>query len=292
MNENQLIKLDEKVVAFPVNFAPAQIDFSGYNQMKDQIDQLHDGLENYEVTKGNLKEAKSTIAKLNKLKKAIKGHKVEIKKKAEAPIKNFNDKVESLIDEIDDSSSKISDEIKVFEDQEKQARHEKNLKHIEAICELAEVDPAKIKYQSSWDNKSYSKTKFENEVDQQIALIQQQQAQYADNVKIISEKANELALPADHWIKELDNKPLSEVLNAMTDYKNDLEAVSKAQKETKLDTLKNFKKQGDKYIDPSTGEIKEKIISIKMEVKGTKWQMEQLQSFLKDNGIELHSLED
>ena len=292
MNENQLIKLDEKVVAFPVNFAPAQIDFSGYNQMKDQIDQLHDGLENYEVTKGNLKEAKSTIAKLNKLKKAINGHKVEIKKKAEAPIKNFNDKVESLIDEIDDSSSKISDEIKVFEDQEKQARHEKNLKHIEAICELAEVDPAKIKYQSSWDNKSYSKTKFENEVDQQIALIQQQQAQYADNVKIISEKANELALPADHWIKELDNKPLSEVLNAMTDYKNDLEAVSKAQKETKLDTLKNFKKQGDKYIDPSTGEIKEKIISIKMEVKGTKWQMEQLQSFLKDNGIEVHSLED
>ena len=41
MNENQLIKLDEKAVAFPVNFAPAQIDFSGYNQMKDQIDQLH-----------------------------------------------------------------------------------------------------------------------------------------------------------------------------------------------------------------------------------------------------------
>ena len=152
----QLITLDENAVAFPVNFAPAQIDFSGYNQMKDQIDQLHDGLENYEVTKGNLKEAKSTRAKLNKLKKAIKGRKVEIKKKAEAPIKNFNDKVESLIDEIDDSSSKISDEIKVFEDQEKQARHEKNLKHIEAICELAEVDPAKIKYQSSWDNKSYS----------------------------------------------------------------------------------------------------------------------------------------
>lgn len=292
MKEKQLITLDENAVAFPVNFAPAQIDFSGYNQMKDQIDQLHDGLENYEVTKGNLKEAKSTRAKLNKLKKAIKGRKVEIKKKAEAPIKNFNDKVESLIDEIDDSSSKISDEIKVFEDQEKQARHEKNLKHIEAICELAEIDPSKIKYQSNWDNKSYSKTKFENEVDQQIALIQQQQAQYADNVKIVSEKANELALSADHWIKTLDGHSLSEVLDAMTDYKSDLEAVSKAQKEAKLDALKNLKKQGDKYIDPSTGEIKEKIISIKMEVKGTKWQMEQLQSFLKDKGIEVHSLED
>lgn len=288
----QLIALDENTVAFPVNFAPAQIDFSGYNQMKDQIDQLHDGLENYEVTKGNLKEAKSTRAKLNKLKKAIKGRKVEIKKKAEAPIKNFNDKVELLIDEIDDSSSKISDEIKVFEDQEKQARHEKNLKHIEAICELAEVDPAKIKYQSSWDNKSYSKTKFETEVDQQIALIQQQQAQYADNVNIVTEKANELALPADHWIKTLDGHSLSEVLDAMTDYKSDLEAVSKAQKETKLDTLKNLKKQGDKYIDPSTGEVKDKIITLKLEVKGTKWQLKQLYSFIQDNGIEYEGLED
>ena len=291
MKEKQLITLDENAVAFPVNFAPAQIDFSGYNQMKDQIDQLHDGLEGYVVTKDNLKESKSTRAKLNKLKKAIKGRKVEIKKKAEAPIKDFNDKVESLVAEIDDSSSKISDGIKGYEDQEKQARHEKNLKHIEAICELAEVDPAKIKYQSSWDNKSYSKTKFETEVDQQIALIQQQQAQYADNVKIVSEKANELALPADHWIKTLDGHSLSEVLDAMTDYKSDLEAVSKAQKETKLDTLKNLKKQGDKYIDPDTGEIKEKVITLKLEVKGTKWQMEQLQSFLKDNRIEYQGLE-
>lgn len=292
MKEKQLITLDENAVAFPVNFAPAQIDFSGYNQMKDQIDQLHESLENYDVTQDNLKDAKSTRAKLNELTKAIKARKVEIKKKAEAPVKDFNDKVESLIDEIDDSSTKISAGIKVFEDKEKQAKHEKNLKHIAAVCELAEIDPSKIKYQSSWDNKSYSQTKFETDVDQQIGLIQEQQAQLADNMKIISEKANELALPADHWIKELDNKPLSEVLNAMTDYKNDLEAVSKAQKETKLDTLKNLKKQGDKYIDPSTGEIKEKIISIKMEVKGTKWQMEQLQSFLKDNGIEVHSLED
>lgn len=290
--ENRLIKLDESSLTFPVNFAPAQIDFSGYSKMKDQIDQLCEALDSYDVTKSNLKEAKSTRAKLNKLEKAIKARKIEIKKKAEAPVKDFNDKVEGLIAEIDDSSTKISDGIKVYENKEKKERHQKNLKHIAAVCELAEIDPSKIKYQSNWDNKSYSKTKFENEVDQQIALIQQQQAQYADNVKIVSEKANELALPADHWIKTLDGHSLSEVLDAMTDYKSDLEAVSKAQKETKLDALKNLKKQGDKYIDPSTGEIKEKIISIKMEVKGTKWQMEQLQSFLKDKGIEVHSLED
>lgn len=289
--ENQLIKLDENNLSFPVNFAPAQIDFSGYSKMKDQIDQLCENLDKYDVTKGNLKEAKSTRAKLNKLKKAIKGRKVEIKKKAEAPIKDFNDKVESLIDEIDFSSTKISDGIKVFEVQEKEERHENNFNHIAAMCELANVDPSKIKYQSSWDNKSYSKAKFEIEVDQQIALIKQQQDQFADNIKIISEKAEKLGLPADHWIKALDNNSLSDVLDAMEDYRNDLDAVSKAQKEAKLNRLNNLKKQGSKYVDPETGEIKDKIFSLKLKVKGTSWQLKQLQSFLKDNGIEYEGLE-
>ncbi|WP_304229169.1 DUF1351 domain-containing protein [Lactobacillus kitasatonis] len=289
--KNQLIKLDENSLSFPVNFAPAQIDFSGYSKMKDQIDQLCENLDKYDVTKGNLKEAKSTRAKLNKLKKAIKGRKVEIKKKAEAPIKDFNDKVESLIDEIDFSSTKISDGIKVFEVQEKEERHENNFNHIAAMCELANVDPSKIKYQSSWDNKSYSKTKFEIEVDQQIALIKQQQDQFADNIKIISEKAEKLGLPADHWIKALDDYSLSDVLDGMEEYKNDLDAVSKAQKEAKLNRLNNLKKQGNKYVDPETGEIKDKIFSLKLKVKGTSWQLKQLQSFLKDNGIEYEGLE-
>ena len=289
--ESQLIKLDENNLSFPVSFAPAQIDFSGYNKMKAQIDQLCEGLDNYDVTKSNLKEAKSTRAKLNKLKKAIKGRKVEIKKKAEAPIKDFNDKVESLIDEIDFSSNKISDGIKVFEVQEKEERHENNSNHIAAMCELANIDPSKIKYQSSWDNKSYSKTKFETEVDQQIALINQQQEQLADNIKIISEEAEKLGLPADHWIKALDNYSLSDVLDGMEEYKNDLDAVSKAQKEAKLNRLNNLKKQGNKYVDPETGEIKDKIFSLKLKVKGTSWQLKQLQSFLKDNGIEYEGLE-
>lgn len=289
--ESQLIKLDENNLTFPVNFAPAQIDFSGYSKMKDQIDQLCEALDSYDVTKSNLKEAKSTRAKLNKLEKAIKARKIEIKKKAEAPVKDFNDKVEGLIDEIDFSSNKISDGIKVFEVQEKEERHENNSNHIAAMCELANIDPSKIKYQSSWDNKSYSKTKFETEVDQQIALIKQQQEQLADNIKIISEEAEKLGLPADHWIKALDNYSLSDVLDGMEEYKNDLDAVSKAQKEAKLNRLNNLKKQGNKYVDPETGEIKDKIFSLKLKVKGTSWQLKQLQSFLKDNGIEYEGLE-
>lgn len=288
----ELIALDEKEVSFPVNFAPAQIDFTGYNKMKDRIDQLHESLEGYVVTKDNLKESKSTRAKLNKLKKAIKGRKVEIKKKAEAPIKAFNDKVESLVDEIDDSSSKISDGIKGFEDQEKQARHEKNLKHIEAICELAEVDPAKIKYQSSWDTKSYSKNKFEFEVDQQIALIQERQNQLAETITTVTQRADKLGLPAEHWIHELKTRSLPDVLSEMDEYKEDLENIANQQKKTKAREAENLKQVGDRYIDRDTGEVKEKVITVKLKIQGTKWQVTQLQRFLKDNAISYRGLED
>ena len=78
----------------------------------------------------------------------------------------------------------------------------------------------------------------------------------------------------------------------MTEKKSDLEAVSKAQKETKLNELNSLKKQGNKYVDPKTGEVKDKIITLKLEVKGTKWQLKQLYSFIQDNGIEYQGLED
>ena len=70
------------------------------------------------VTKREMKSQLLDSMELER-EKAIKVRKVEIKKKAESPIKDFNDKVESLVAEIDDSSSKISDGIKGYEDQEK-----------------------------------------------------------------------------------------------------------------------------------------------------------------------------
>ncbi|MFR4967948.1 MAG: DUF1351 domain-containing protein [Lactobacillus kalixensis] len=286
---NKLVKIENEIV-FPVEFQPAKVDFSGYDAMKAQIDKLHAGLENYTVTPENLKKSKDDRANLNKLKKAINDRKKEINNQLKEPINQFNSKIKILLNEIDDSYSKINSEIKVFDEKEKAEKHAENLKHIEAMCELAEVDPKDIEYNKSWDTKSYSKTKFETDVDQQIALIKQRQSQYADNVKIIAEHADKLALPSQHWINELKDKPLSRVLSDMDKYKEDLVSIAKSQKETKLKEIRELKKAGDKYIDKSTGEIKEKVITMKLELEGTSWQMKQLQNFLKDNGIKYRGL--
>lgn len=280
-NELRTIDIDE----LPVSYKPAEIEFKAYDDMKAQIDELTQNLKNYEVTPQNLKQAKYTRAKLNAFRKAINDRKLEITRQAEKPIKDFKDKVKTLTAEIDKSSTKISDEIKVYENKAKKERHQKNLEHIKAMCELAEVDPKQIDYDSRWDNKTFSKNAFENSVDRQIALLVQQKEAYAQSVKVVSQEAEKLALPADHWLEELKNKPLADVLRAMDNYKAELNKIAKTQHETKIKEQKELVKQGDKLINPTTGEVKDKLVTIRLEVEGTNWQMEQLQSFLKDNGI-------
>lgn len=280
-NELRTIDIDE----LPVSYKPAEIEFKAYDDMKAQIDELTQNLKNYEVTPQNLKQAKYTRAKLNAFRKAINDRKLEITRQAEKPIKDFKDKVKTLTAEIDKSSTKIGAEIKVYEDKAKEERHQKNLEHIKAMCELAEVDPKQIDYDSRWDNKTFSKNAFENAVDRQIALLVQQKEAYAQNIKVVSQEAEKLALPADHWLEELKNKPLADVLKAMDNYKAELNKIAKTQHETKIKEQKELVKQGDKLINPTTGEVKDKLVTIRLEVEGTNWQMEQLQSFLKDNGI-------
>lgn len=279
--ELRTIDIDE----LPVTYKPAEIEFKSYGDMKAQIDELTQSLENYEVTPENLKQAKYTRAKLNSFRKAINDRKLEITKQAEKPIKDFKDKVKTLTTEIDKSSTKISDEIKVYEDKAKEERHQKNLKHIEAMCELAEVSPKQIEYDKRWDNKTFSKNAFENAVDRQIAVLVQQKEAYAQNVKAVSQEAEELALPVEHWLEELKIKPLADVLQAMYNYKADLNKIAEMQHETRIKEQKELVQKGDKLINPTTGEVKEKLSVIRLEVQGTRWQMEQLQSFLKDNGI-------
>lgn len=278
-------------IDFPVNYSPARIDFKGYEEFKAQVDQIHAQAQEYGVTLDNLKEAKSIRAKLNAARKKTNQRKIEIVKQVDKPVNEFKEKIKDLLAEIDESSEIISAQIKEYEEQARKERRKKRLEHIKAMCELANIDPGKIEYQPSWDNKSYSNTKFETEVDQQIALIKERQSQIAEAITTVTQRADKLGLPAEHWIHELKTCSLPDVLSEMDEYKEDLENIANQQKKTKAREAEKLKQVGDRYIDPDTGEVKDKIFSLKLKVKGTSWQLKQLQSFLKENGIEYEGLE-
>ena len=85
---------------------------------------------------------------------------------------------------------------------------------------------------------------------------------------------------------------MPDVLSEMDEYKEDLENIANEQQKTKVREAENLKQVGDRYIDRDTGEVKEKVITVKLEIQGTKWQVTQLQRFLKDNAISYRGLED
>lgn len=286
--DNLLATMD--VDKFPVVYERPKFDFAGYDEMKAQIDQLTETLKTYQVDPESLAGAKKLRAKLNKLKKAINTRKIEIVKDVDAPVADFKNKVKDLLDEISESNDKINESISIYEKKEKDARHQENVKMIGDICQIAGVKLVEIKYDPRWDNKSFSKNAITNAVDTQIAFIKQREQQKAENQKVIDQKADELALPAEHWLKQLDNQDLAGVLKAMTDYKKELTNIAKTQHETKVAEAKSLKQRGDVYIDAKTGEIKDKVKTISLKFTGTEWQLKQLKGFLIDNGIKYEAI--
>lgn len=287
MSSNELVKIRDD---FPINFKPAEVDFEGYDAFKKQVIALHDRLDGYVVTEENLKEAKDTKKALGKATTSINKRRIEITNQLKSPAEDFKDKVDGLLRIMKDSKEKISDQIDVFDKQEKARRHAEKMEIIKKACELAGISPDEIDYQDHWDLKSISKKKFNTELDQQIAEVQERHKSYAENVQVISNTADELHLPVEHWITELDTKPLPEILTAMKNYANDLKEIAQKQKETKLREAKQLEKQGDKFIDKRTGEVKGKVLTLRLKLSGNRWQMEQLKAFLKENAIEYRGI--
>lgn len=286
--KNELVNFDGEI---PVSYMPAKVDFEGYGEFKERVMQLHDQYRNYVVSPENLKEAQDLSKKLGRFHRRVNKQRTAITNEIKQPAKDFKTQIDDLLKITDETKAQIDAQLTDYEEKEAEERHQKKLVRLQELCQLANIDPEDIEWQNDWDYKSITNKRFEREVNEQISIVQQKQEQFAENVQVITQKADELGLPVDHWIEELGHSSLPDVLNAMDQYKKELEDLSKRQHETKVKEAENLKQAGDRYIDPNTGEIREKVITLKLEVKGNQWQMEQLQSFLKDNAIEYRGLE-
>lgn len=285
---NELMVLDGNI---PVTFTPGRADFKGYDAFKRRMVEINDEYKKIVVTPENLDYATEKLSKITSFRREANKRRISITNQLNKPGKDLKKQVDDLLALTDEAEKNLKDQIKFFTDKEKQERHQKRLVRLQELCQLANINPEDIEWQKDWDIKNISNKRFDREVNEQIAMVQQRQDRFAENAQVITKKADELGLPAKHWTDQLSSKSLPVILNEMQDYKDDLTAISAKQKETKVKEAQEMKQAGDTYIDPDTGEIKEKVITLKLEVKGNEWQMNQLKSFLKDNAIEYRGLE-
>lgn len=293
----ELLELDHK--KYGIAYTPAKVDFPDYDILKKQIDSLKDEFNQYDVTLDNLKYAKHARAQLNKFDKAINDKKIEIVKKADAPIITFEAQIKELLIEVKEASKHIGDQINTYETKARDEKHKQNIVAVKRLAKEMELDPEEaVKYilpiyNSSWDNKSYSYKKFEEEIKQHLQELITIKCAKKQAYEVITARAEKLGLLADKYIDSYNHgEELKKVLSDI-DYERDyLNALAKKQAETKKREQSDLQKHGDKAIDPKTGEIKEKYYSAILETKskkikitGTKYQFKQLMIYLKDIGF-------
>lgn len=289
-----LIKFNDK--EYGIAFTSAKIDFPEYPKLKAQVDGLHDEFMNYDVTTENLKSAKATRAKLNKFAKAINSKKIEIVRNANKPVNQFEEDIKTLVQESKEASEHINQQIKAYELKAKEQRHDYNIKRIIKMCEEFGVDSADVLeaedgYNPKWDNKNFSNAQFEKEVKEKIDQAKKMEEQFAANQRLVAQEADKLGLPADHWLEVLNNgTPIDQLIKSMNHYKQELAEISKKQEEAKQERAKEdaklLHKEG-KAIDPSTGEVKDKVYTVLLKVTATKPQLEQLARYFKDWNIDV-----
>lgn len=302
MAEKPELKKGQEIIAlgskqYGIAFTPAKIDFPEYKKMKSSVDAINSEFTKYDVDTNNFKSAKEARARLNKLAKALNDKKIAIVKEADKPVLIFKKQIKELLDEISQASDHIGNQIKVFEDNAKKQREANINADIDKRCNQAGVDPARIEINPKWYNKSEPYATFEKEINQQINLLIKEKDQLTENIKVVTAKANELGLPYQHWVEQLNNAPLSDVLGEMDNYAEEVKKAVERENKPKSEANKNIVEKNGKAIDSKTGEVIADyhiayLITKKARIKlgGTAYQFNQLMQYLKDMGFKIEKV--
>ena len=157
--ENELSNI--KVEDYSVKFVPAVIKINGIEKLASLIDSNISKYQNLAVTADNVKDAKKIKANLNKLKKALDGKRLEIKKANAQPYLNIEKQIKDIENSINEVIDPINNAVKELDNQEKEARREWVNSLIKEMAATRDIEPSEVEFNPLWLRKSMSKHAIE-----------------------------------------------------------------------------------------------------------------------------------
>ncbi|HGR1133808.1 TPA: DUF1351 domain-containing protein [Streptococcus pneumoniae] len=316
-----------------VNFQPAVINVD-YDSVEKQLAAIVAQYTDYEVTASTYKIDYDERTHLNKLKEALETRRKEIKNNINNPYKEFEKWYKKTVEPLDNVIVNITAGLNAIDEHERLMRVDVVRATFEDKCMVAGIEKSTFadKY-DEYSLKKYFKTgKYElkkttlDEMDGLVLSEFDALEEYKANKQAIQEQAQEYDLPADSYIRHLeDGKSLVDILKMMkTD--RDAEIARKEQKEiqekAKAERLEEIaqsaKKNANaniKAYDAETGEILEQgtitpepqnnarevakfepseplVKLVRLELHGGLEQWENTQEYFEDNFIGFETLED
>lgn len=247
---------------------------------KEKLDALVDAVvKKYSgivVTEDTLKECKKTLTELRKLSKELNAKRLEKQRQYETPVKEFKAQIDAYINQINDVISDIKQGTDEFEEKRKAEKQEAIQNLINEMAGNYGVDPETIEINKKWLNKSTTMKKITEE----IANKMKEKQRLDDDWKIIKKYAQDKGMLADHYQTYIGVFSAFEIEKMI-----DEDADKKAEQDRNQAEELMFAKA----IDEETGEIKQAIQQVTFTIKGTKEQLNEVASYLKNSGVEILS---
>lgn len=235
------------------------------------------------VTENQITEAKSTRAKLNKVKAAIEDRRKELKKEYLKPYEIVEKQAKELVAMIDEASSNIANQIKEFEEKEKEAK-KIQIANLWVKLGYNKITVDKI-WNEKWLNKTFALSKIKEEMQAQIDDIE-------GDLNAIKELCGEdkqkcLTLQSK-YLRTLDFQQVLSEYNAETEAAKKIIAEEKAVK-AEQEPITVVSEEPQEEVEVQT-EVQEAIYEIKFAVIGTEKQIKALSQFMFDNNIKFEIL--
>lgn len=316
-----------------VDFQPAVINVD-YDSVEKQLAAIVAQYTDYEVTASTYKTDYDERTRLNKLKEALETRRKEIKNNINNPYKEFEQWYKKTVEPLDNVISNITAGLNAIDEHERLMRVDVVRATFEDICMVQGLEKSTFadKY-DEYSLKKYFKTgKYElkkTTLDEMDALVLSEfdaLEEYKANKQAIQEQAQEYDLPADSYIRHLeDGKSLVDILKMMKSdrdaeiaRKEQKEAQEKAKAERLEEIAQSAKKNANaniKAYDAETGEILEQgtitpepqnnarevakfepseplVKVVRLELHGGLEQWGNTQEYFEDNFIGFEILED
>ncbi|MHB9781159.1 DUF1351 domain-containing protein [Streptococcus sp. 10F2] len=261
-----------------VDFVPATISVD-YELVEKQLAEVVSQYENYEVTAATYKVDYDERTRLNKLKESLEQRRKEIKDTITNPYKEFEKRYRKMVDPLDQVINQISEGLKAIDEHEKMMRvdHVRSVFEDRAMVAGLEKDTFADKYEGYSLKKYFKAGKIElkkttlAEIDSLVLAEFDALEEYKANKQAIEDQAQEYELPAESYLRHLENgQSLVDVLSIMK-ADRDAEVLRKEQRaakeqaeaERKAEIEKMAKEQAQesiKAIDTDTGEILEEAV--------------------------------
>lgn len=270
MATNEIVLQD-----FSVSFKPTEISINNEEGLKKQLEEISGKYKGLIVTEENLKSVKSTRAKLKSLNKGLDDKRKEIKTNYNEPLNEFENKVKSFKEIINQSLNPIDEGIKILESSQREERKNHVQDIINNMAPEYEIDPSEISIEKSWTNKTMTDIKLTRILADGFNTLKRKKELFETNKKLVEEHCKYVGVESAGWVSQLtDEYSATDVIKAIDQFVES-EKQKKIDEQNRLESENAIKEAeqkniDDKIINTETGEVVEQKYSVSIQLVGSR----------------------